>query len=407
MHHAQCAKTMHRRNRRSARRSFETTARPSALYESLLCYMRLPQHLIESPFFALSSAEEMASALGSAVKLEEVEQIKRLASVGLPPVTSVDALAVMFGVNPGIIWSFINRPRRHYRIYEIPKGKDVRTIASPHIGLKIIQSWIGYHLSRSINLPPHVFGFVPKRSHIDAAFEHRNAHWAYSIDIENFFGTTPAWPVIIGLKSLGYSATAAEIIFRLSSIGGYLAQGSPISPTLSNLAFLQIDSHLADVASRFECRLSRYADDIVFSGQTVIPVELPVSVKSLFLDSPWKLAAGKERIEPVKGRIKVHGLIVNRENLRLTKGYRNKVRAYRHILAKGEHVRDHATLRGHVLYHEHVSNRLSALETNPPQQIAFNYPEFSLPIPQLIKIEDQKKGDWRKILSRLTRFFEI
>lgn len=368
--------------------------------------MRLPQHLIESPFFALSSSEEVASALDVPVESDEIKQMRRLASAGLPPVTSVDALAVMFGINPGIIWSFIHRPSRHYRIYEIPKGKSVRKIASPRVGLKVIQSWIGYHLSRAVQLPPHVFGFVPKLSHIDAAFVHRNAQWAYSVDIENFFGTTPSVPVKFGLTTLGYSTAAAEIIFRLSSIDGHLAQGSPMSPVLSNLSFLQMDSHLAELASQFECQLSRYADDIVFSGQSRAPAELPTTVKSVFLGSPWNLAAGKERLEPIKGRIKVHGLIVNRENLRLTKGYRNKVRAYRHVLAKGEQIRGHAILSGHVHYHDHVRDKLALLTVDPPQQIQFNYPEFSLPATVPAPQDGRKAGNWRGLLGRLARLLE-
>lgn len=367
--------------------------------------MRLPQPLIESPLFLFSSVEEFASALSRSPALARIENIKALTERGLPPVTSVEVLATMIGINPGIVWSFLYRPEKHYRVYELPKGKKTRTIASPRVGLKIIQTWVGYHLSRACVLPPHVFGFVPGKSHIDAAFEHRGAEWAYSIDITNFFGTTPGSRVAIALERLGYDAEAASIVTRLSTLYGYLTQGSPMSPVLSNLAFLEMDGRLSSIASQFDARLTRYADDIVFSGAGELPSSLPESVKMVFADSPWSLALEKERIEPLKGRIKVHGLIVNGDKVRLTKGYRNKIRAFRHILSTYEEVRNVNSLRGHVNYSDHVSNKLDELIASPPEKVEFEYP-FLRDSRIAPTVPNVHYSPLRKLINRLAHAFD-
>src|SRR5207248_1528858 len=66
------------------------------------------------------------------------------------------------------------------------------------------------------------------------------------------------------------------------------------------------------------------------------------------------------------GRIKIHGLLVKPDQLRLTKGYRNKIRAYAHVLAtKTLQPEDHRRLAGHVQYADYVSRR-----TDSPSGIA-------------------------------------
>jgi len=88
--------------------------------------MRLPQPLLESQYFLYTSLGELSRALGDAARPEELEEIERLVLLDLPPVSSRLQLATIFGVNPGLIWSFENRTRKHYRSFYIPKGQTTR-----------------------------------------------------------------------------------------------------------------------------------------------------------------------------------------------------------------------------------------------------------------------------------------
>ena len=140
--------------------------------------MRLPQHLVSSPLFQFESANDLVLALGERATEQHVNQINQLIAVGLPPIVSEEALAVMLGINSGLVWSFIQRPRRHYRTFNLPKGAGVRSIAAPRVALKIVQKWLSVHLSVAYQAPDHVFGFVAGRSHLEAALHHTGAEWS-------------------------------------------------------------------------------------------------------------------------------------------------------------------------------------------------------------------------------------
>lgn len=325
--------------------------------------MRLPHDLLESPFFQFSTTEELLAAVGLTPQADEAEEIKTLASRGLPPITSRHTLATMLGVNSGLIWSFVNRPHRYYRTFEIPKGRTTRTITAPRVALKIIQKWLGYHLARVVPVHAHVYGFVPGQSHIAAAYVHREAEWAIAVDIANFFQTTPIALVESALKQIGYNNIAAEMLASLTSYNGALAQGAPSSPALSNICFTETDAKLFELSEEHSCRITRYADDIVFSGKGQVPPSLRDDIHHIFEKTPWKLAPSKERIQPIKGRIKIHGLIVTGQNVRTTKGYRNKLRAYKHILTtRGDHIEKAHTLRGHLRYEQQVEEAVRRME---------------------------------------------
>lgn len=339
------------------RRSFEPPPKTTALYERNLCYMRLPHELVENPLFQFHAVDELLAAMGERVTPQDAIRIRRLSELGLPPIVSEDALAALIGINPGIVWSFLKRPSRHYRTFSVPKGRGQRILVAPKVGIKIVQTWLAFHLSRSYQAPDHVFGFVRGRSHIGAATAHIGADWAYSVDIENFFPSTPELLVRKALLRVGYDQSSAELIAKLCSLNGRLPQGAPTSPTLSNLCFAAIDATLSQLAAEYGCRVTRYADDIVFSGKGARPDTLQLRTRQLFEGTPYRIAGHKELVQPLKGRIKIHGLLIKQNGIRLTKGYRNKLRAYNYNLSKmDKSSHDYHKLRGHIQYGNLVSS---------------------------------------------------
>lgn len=320
--------------------------------------MRLPQHLLNSPYFVFETDGELIGALGETITAEELAEIRRLSAMKLPPATSRHALAAMLGVNPGLIWSLENRTRLHYRHFTIPKGRGVRDIYAPRIALKIVQKWLSWHLQKSFVPPDHVYGFVPGKSHIGAAAIYCNSKWVFSTDISDFFPSTPYFKVCDALKGIGYNDQSSQLLTKLCCLRDVLSQGSPASPVLSNIVFAPIDVSLVELAERYGLRLTRYADDIVFSGTGEFPEELAKELSAIFVGTPWRLSPEKTQLSVVPKRLKVHGLLVHGQDVRLTKGYRNKIRAYKHLLSKGSIKQDDLKrVIGHLQYERQICRK--------------------------------------------------
>lgn len=326
--------------------------------------MKLPQPLLDSPFFQFNSFDELNRALSVVWAPDEADEARRVIALGLPPVTSVASLATMFGINPGLIWSIRHRPHRYYRSFNIPKGQRFRQIDAPRVLLKVIQKWVSVQLQRVYTAPDHVYGFVPGRSHVDAAVVHCGAHWVFSLDIADFFPSTREAQVVNALMSLGYNEKSADLLAKLSCLRGGLAQGAPTSPVLSNICMAAVDQQLAAAASARGVRLTRYADDIVLSGTGAPPADLELEVRAILSATPWTVAEGKVSLDVAPARLKVHGLLVHGNAVRLTKGYRNRIRAYQHLFNRSA-IRDQdlAKIHGHLEYSRYVDQVACAADS--------------------------------------------
>ena len=218
------------------------------------------------PFLVLfEDVDQLLNALAPDVKSLYAHDIRRLVNDKLPPVVSRRCLAALFGYSSKFIGDLQYRSHAFYRTFTIPKGKKKRVIQAPKVALKVVQKWFGYHLAKAIHNDDDVFGFIAGRSVFDAAKRHCGADWIYSVDIANFFQTTPLEKIEEALCGLGYTRHGATLIGQICCYDGMLAKGSPASPVLSNLVFRQADASLRDLAKEFCVQHTRYADDIVFS----------------------------------------------------------------------------------------------------------------------------------------------
>jgi RNA-directed DNA polymerase len=295
-------------------------------------------------------------AVHTDVSRDAREQIESLSKRGLPPAISIRILGVLFGLRPQFIGAMRANPTRYYRTFTIKTGKKQRRIDAPRVALKLIQKWFGHHFSRSISLPENIVGFVPGRSAIEGAGMHCGADWVFSTDIENFFQSTPERLIIEALEDHGYSYDAAQLIASLSCLGGVLAQGSPASPVLSNIAMASTDKKLIEYAGEINAIFTRYADDIVFSGQGVPPSNIVEIISSTFNETPWRLSKEKTKSVCKPARLKVYGLVVNGDAPRLTKGYRKRIRAIKHrFTSEPEKQQTDFKSRGHLAYSDSVS----------------------------------------------------
>lgn len=302
-----------------------------------------------------STLNEYIDALEPGLRQLHEEGIRRLVDQGLPPVVSSRCLAVLFGYSTKFINAMSKQNWKYYRTFVIRQGRKRRIIQAPKVALKSIQKWFGTHLSGAIEVDECVYGFVSGKSAPAAASQHVNARWVYSVDIADYFSTTPKANVESALVEIGYPDRVAPLLAGLMCYKGYLAQGSPASPVLSNLILRNIDQELRMISDEYRVRFTRYADDIVFSGLEQFPEDLGGRVRELFDATPWSLSAEKEYYSQIPKRLKVHGLLVHGERPRLTKGYRNRIRAYKHLLsAEKIDENDIRRIKGHIKYADSI-----------------------------------------------------
>ena len=325
---------------------------PIVISETYIFAMKAPPLLV-----SYSSLEDYLAALGPALCDEHEEQIRSLIDKGLPPVVSSRCLSVLFGFTTNFVYAMRVQNWKYYRKFSIRSGKKKRYIQAPKVALKVIQKWFGSHLAAATRFEDFVYGFVKGRSAICAAGVHINATWIYSIDIEDFFPSTPASLIKTNLQNLGYTEKACDLIVPLCCYRDGLAQGAPSSPVLSNLVMSDIDSQILKISQDLDVRLTRYADDIVFSGQGKFPEALKEQAKAIFDNTCWNLSSQKEYFAEAPKRLKVHGLLIHGDKPRLTKGYRNRIRAFNHLLRTGKvSEKDIKRLTGHIKYSKSVDD---------------------------------------------------
>ena len=313
--------------------------------------MNPPPFLVSFP-----NKASFKAALAPQVVASYWGDIEQLIERRLPPAVSVRVVACLFGFSPRFVGALNRMPERYYRTFVIRKGAKRREIHAPKVGLKVIQKWISWHLAQALNFDDAIYGFVPSRSAPMAAAVHCGAEWVYSVDIADFFPTTAAVKVISALRDIGYSEHAASFISAICCYRCNLAQGSPASPILSNLVLRPYDVRLKSIAADADARFTRYADDIVLSGVGTPPDGLEERVRAVIRGGGWRVAEGKDRLTRLPQRLKVHGLLVRGQAPRLTKGYRNRIRAYRHLLDRSRvNEKDLARFRGHLSYADSVT----------------------------------------------------
>lgn len=308
---------------------------------------------------SFDSIDKYLEALPEKHRTAHSAALSDLFSRGIPPITSAYCLAILFGYSLEFIYAMTKRPDKFYRVFSIKNGKKTRRIQAPKVALKVIQKWFGAHLSNNLTFHPHVYGFVKGRSFVDAAKHHIGARWVLAVDIDNFFPSISKERVLLSLIAQGYSNDASKLISDLCCLNDSLAQGSPASPVLSNLCMQSIDDSLIKLSEKYKVTVTRYADDITFSGIGEFDEGLIRDLQELIKSSGFQLNDDKTYFaDSTTGkRLKVHGLLVKEDSVRLTKGYRNKIRLYKHLQKSGRISEDdYHRINGHINFADFIDS---------------------------------------------------
>jgi len=299
-----------------------------------------------------------------------VEQIEEVIVTHpeLPALLTLNHLARRTGADYQELRSIIrcsNGFYRHFRIHKRSSGH--RLISVPAPTLMTVQRWIAKYILNSQPVHHCSFAFGPGASILKCAARHTGARWLIKLDVAGFFGSISELRVYRVFRSIGYRPLIAFELARLtthaplesprytlsqwrakphpSPIGkywrgriGYLPQGAPTSPMLSNLMMRDSDAEIEALSKAMGIRYTRYSDDLTFSTSgnfdRVSARKLIWRVRTILGRVGLQINNRKTNIVPPGGRKIVLGLLVDGTQPRLTRDFRSMLRQHLYFLSK-------------------------------------------------------------------------
>lgn len=181
---------------------------------------------------------------------------------------SIEDLCTYINVPVGFFKYVIFIKKDNYVTFDIPKKNgDFRHITAPKDELKFIQRQLLRFLENNYEFLDYQHGFIKGRSSVTNAKCHVNKRYVLNGDIKDFFDNIHFGRVRgLFLKApFNYSNKVATIIAKIVCYNKKLPQGAPTSPIISNMICYTMDKELNFVAKKYNCKYTRYADDITFS----------------------------------------------------------------------------------------------------------------------------------------------
>jgi hypothetical protein len=261
--------------------------------------------------------------------------------------------------------------KKRYQTFTInKKSGGVRTIHAPVKGLKSILRSFNFVLQCIAEPHAAATGFVTGKSIVDNARKHVGQHYVYNIDLKNFFHSFDRNRVKLALmyEPFNLNGDKEPLAFLLASLCTHpfevdgkiktvLPQGSPTSPTLTNILCRNLDRRLNGLANRFGITYTRYADDITFSSpHNIYADETFIQELKRIIEEDQKLVINpkKTRLQKSGYRKEATGLIIN-DKVNVSRRYVKQIRMWLHYWEKYGYFkaaqifkRDYTTDKGHV-----------------------------------------------------------
>lgn len=301
----------------------------------------------------LQSKEELVKILSDAKNMLYGEECK-----------PVQLKSLTYYANPNIC-------KKRYQTFHIKKktGAD-RTIHAPVKGLKSILRSLNFVLQCVYEPHEAATGFVLEKSIVDNAKKHVGHHYVLNMDLKDFFHSFDRNRVKMGFmfEPFNLNGDKEPLAFLLASLCTHpfeidgdvktvLPQGSPTSPTITNILCKKLDRRLAGLANRFGATYTRYADDITFSSPHNIYTdeEFNKELKRI-IEKDQKLVINpkKTRLHKAGYRQEATGLIVN-DKVNVRRRYVKQIRMWlyyweKYGYEKAEQIfkRDYIADKGHV-----------------------------------------------------------
>lgn len=252
--------------------------------------IRIPEKARALKFQPKMCPAEGAPRLWNVVALEKKGHIAKLLGV---TESELDWFADIALLNPR---SGVERLRQYTVQWRLKSDGTVRLLEVPKRRLKQLQRILLEVILSRIPVHEAAHGFRQGRSIRSFAAPHFGREVVLRVDVRHFFPSitrarvealfmTVGYPEPVALALAGLCTTrlhhgametipvkqSAEALFALRKLHGipHLPQGAPTSPYLANLVAFKLDCRLSGLAKVAGAHYTRYADDLLFSGDAV------------------------------------------------------------------------------------------------------------------------------------------
>ncbi|MCK5910028.1 MAG: RNA-directed DNA polymerase [Caulobacter sp.] len=285
----------------------------------------------------------------------------------MTPVFTLRHLSEMTGTRYGLLRSVVARRTHPYKVFTlkkaIPGRTRVRLICTPNRELKTTQDWIVRNILQHTRAHPASYAYHPGSRPEFAARMHCGCDFLLKVDIEDFFTRVTEGKICEVFEGLGYPDLIAFELARLTTVvasggkspsvdpavrwptikayqhaaEGFLPQGAPTSPMLSNLVMRHLDDRFAAMAAAANMKYTRYADDLAFSARKPHTRATVAAFKRKVLrelsEAGYRPNLRKTAIRGPGARRIVLGMLVDGPEPRLSREFKDDLRQHLHYLA--------------------------------------------------------------------------
>lgn len=280
------------------------------------------------------------------------------------PLKTIGELCKITSIPYGYFQEVLSLKKDPYRRFYINKHNSTskRRICVPDPNLLKIQKCIKRYILEGFDVHPVATAYINGSSpYLNAAY-HCEAGTLIKIDIENFFHSFNERDIYKLFNELGYEKLLSFQLARLCikvnmeemreirdlvkgedhlypkvpCESSYLPQGAPTSPILTNLLMINIDNKIDNIVKKYNCKYTRYSDDIVISSKVKMLKSDSTKLLHLIekaLSNKFTLNRKKIKIVNKGQRMIVTGLLVNNKYPQLIKEYKNNLRLQIHYIS--------------------------------------------------------------------------
>lgn len=262
---------------------------------------------------------------------------------------SFEDVAKLLEVPQHVLWITLvkNKPYNYQEVSIPKKNGGSRTVYISSSSLFILQKKLKYILELMYNHHSTSHGFIKEKSILTNATRHVGKKYVMNVDLKDFFPTIRYERIVnMFVKVFKCNLNVAHALANIvTHHEGFLPQGSPISPLISNIIARSMDDQILKLCKEVkEIQYTRYADDLTFStNRKVVPTslarftgntyEISNTLLKIIESNGFKVNMDKFRIQSEYEHQSVTGIKVN-QKLNVNKSYIRNIRLYLHLFEK-------------------------------------------------------------------------